>query len=319
MLKGVSFQRRCKGAIRRGKREERCKNPILKDAESDFCKKCSKNEKKVWKKKESSPTRQMIKECMENEIILPNIFAREAFLWQDYKRVYKRKIGEKLFKSSSVDLLKNVPVHWKYILEVITAKRELGDELAAVLILVSDGRIKRSADNCLYMRRSRDSYWIKTDEIEVSEKIMEFRKEILDEADDILDDVLTESKNEKEEKEIQVIIKAVKKAYNFKVKKDTINIFLKEIPQKRGIIFENPIGQRFIDDIIQFTNDEKFYGVTTKKIWEAREKWIKDNSKYNLPSCQTITVFGRIINQNRTWKTETGPHGLLKHLGIRII
>ena len=237
-----------------------------------------------------------------------DLFSRTEFSIHDYYEVYERKKGRKLFRDASSQVLKNLSYHWKFIIEVITASREFPFQMAAILKLASADRAKILGDKTFWVREGSRYGWISSDKEEMICKVKRFNEEFilkcLQFINTLDNDGLDEVKN------------SLKDAFTVKIDTETIKIFLQNIIDKAAIIKENPIGDRFIQDRLEFTEDKKYYGITTSVLFKEREKWMKANPTYPISSYSLIQ-FGRIVTIFKTWETEQSRSNIKHHLGIK--
>ncbi len=313
---------RCKWVLKNGPRLgfrcHRKRAGAHKTGGDEYCDKClTKHTVKVELYKDQnkiSPTLTKMKQEIE-ETKPPNIgtiYTRKEFNIHDYALVYQKKSGMKTINRNSSPEIKALSYHWKFIIEVLTSDQELAVEMAAVLIMACDDRIKRCKEKKFWIRKSNRSCWLASDRDEVLCKLKEFKDEFIVKCLDFV--VLIPMKKARE---IEELSKGLKLSLSRKFEKDVMELFMQNIIDKNFVFQENPIGQKFIDDVLEFTIDRKSYhGITTTLLFKAREKWILDNPQSKLES-YTLIQFGRMVTHFKLWEIDIDRSKIRRHLGIK--
>ncbi len=314
--------RKCQWKIKSGIRIGMlCGNPVaggdLKGGE-DFCREClNKTTLKVKLSDNNiSPTLTRLKtEVEKSPKTYGDLFSRIEFTLEDYYEVYQRKTGQKLIRNHSCPILKNLSYHWKFIIEVITSNKEFLFQMAAILKMASEGRIKILKDKSFWLRESNDFGWMKSDKEECISKVKIFKDAFILTCLNTLHSLpLSEHDNMIE---ITEICDKIKSSFEVKISKEVIDNFLHNIVDKETVLEEHPIGERFMRERLEFTKDNKFHGITTNILAEQREKWIKENPGCNLQSYNSIQL-GKLLSQNKLWETDIGRSRIKRHLGIKL-
>ncbi len=296
---------------------ECCPNKVAPGEE--FCTPCLKKKSVVALDKKVSPTlgkmeQRLEKEKKQGKFDKGDIFSRREFLLQDCIPVYKLKLGKKFFPQSTLPILTKLSDHWKFIIEVITIKRGFEKELAAILMYHSDGRIKKDDNDIIWLRDEKNNPWVKANNKKIIFELDEYKKCLITKCIDMLTSLCEGKKHE----EINYITQKLREALTLKVPSKTVDIFLDKLPEKSSYTEKNLLGQSFIDEVLELTNDDKFYGVTTTKLFEAREKWLKDNDYDHLLSYNNnIRLFGKIVKEHRVWEIDSSSN-TTRHLGVKI-
>ncbi len=273
-------------------------------------------------KKESSEKRddvvsptlsRMRKEIQLNKSSISNdLLSRKEFLLQDYYNVYERKIGDKLITDSSIPVLKKLSDHLKCILEVITSNKEFPFQMAVILKLACENKIEKRGDE-FWINENRNR--VKIGEKEMLIKIKEYREVFFTKCLQIITGLQNDSGDDN--REIVKICNKIKLAFEKKIEPEVIELFLNSIKNTEPIVYENPLGTRFLYESIEFTNDRKFYGVTTPRFMAVREKWITNNPGCSIQSFKAVSVFGKFLKSHKLWDTQLGRCGVTQHLGIK--
>ncbi len=314
---------RCKWVMtngpRMGFRCHRKRAGAIKTGGDEYCNKCLKKltvKVELYKDHNKiSPTLTKIKQEIKDTKFssVGTIYTRQEFNIEDYSLVYQKKFAPKLIHKSSSDEIKAISYHWKFIIEVLSSYKELAVEMAALLIMACDNRIKRCKEKNFWFRKNKLSSWSKSDIKEVLCKLKEFKDEFIIKTLDFITSIQIKKGNE-----IEKLCMEVKPAFQRQIRKDVLELFLQNIIDKDFSPTENPIGQRFIDDVLEFTDDKKsFHGITTSVLYDAREKWIAENRKHEIIPYSLIQ-FGRILTKHKLWETENGRSNIKKHLGIKL-
>ncbi len=281
-----------------------------------YCKEClNKTTLKVKLAAQTvSPTLTRLKDEVEkNPNVHGDLFSRIEFSLADYYEVYMRKTGTKLIRDKSSPALKNLSYHWKFIIEVVTANKEFSFQMAAILKMAIQNRIKVLKDKKFWLLEN--NRWMISNREECILKVKRFKEEFLLKCLDIL----TSLNLSEDDSTIEVldISNKIKTSFETKISKEVIEILLQNIIDKTSTLTEHPLGERFIAERLIFTNDKRYYGITTSILYEAREKWIKEN-----PTCEiqpyNLLQLGRLICTCKLWESEIGAARIRRHLGIKL-
>ncbi len=118
--------------------------------------------------------------------------------------------------------------------------------------------------------------------------------------------------------QIYDIIKLLKSGMKRYIKIDFVKLFIEKISSQKENKYENPIGQKFIDENIEFMNDDKYYGINDQELLNLRENWSVKNPSDNLRSYKNdkLNMFKNFIDIYKTWKS-LKENNIIKYIGIR--
>jgi hypothetical protein len=223
------------------------------------------------------------------------------------------KIEKRLFDDSTPLPLKEISAHWKFIIEVITCKKELLHQCAKILLYFSKDSIKCKGKEIFFKKY----VWNTISQDKLMSELVEIKIVAVTECVKILNN-LRNACGEKGNV-VDMISNKLKQSLSFKISKNFINTLLLLVKRDPNLE-ENLIGDKFINDVIEFTNDKKSYGVTTSILHEAREKWIKNNPEYiniNSYPIDHINNFGKMVQKYKIWETSSVKR-ITVHLGIKL-
>jgi hypothetical protein len=280
-------------------------------------------------KKRISPTLSKLQEKIEKIMIEEEMngfvsFHNDDFQDVDLYNLLFIKNEEKAISSQSDDILQSLSSHWKYILEVITMNKEIPDHMAKILLWKSENRIIRGYGKKFWI--FENDYWKKIDKDVATIYINKLKNEIITDCIYMISDLEEKyTNNLRLLKDTEIIKDKLKTNWTKFIKKNTLVTFIASITNNEfdgydvfDDYYENPIGQLFLDETFEITNDGKYYGITSKKLYDLREEWIKKNPSENIKSYNEneIGIFGKLLKKHKTWPTETGK--ITKHLGIKL-
>jgi hypothetical protein len=300
---------------------KRCPNQIVGGNKN--CNSCLNKSsiKKLLEKKKISPTLTKLKEKidkdMENFEVIEQDISNEEFQDIDLYKVLFDKAEEKIIDSKSDLILNSISSHWKFILETITMRKELSEHLVKVLLWTSNNRIIRGKNKKYWS--SENDYWVEVTKESAIVIINNLKLETIRNCIFMVSSLEEKyPNNSKLRNDIKIIIDKLKNSMSIRIKKDTLNDFISYIIDNNFFGCINPLGQTFLDETFEFTKDNNFYGITSKKIYDLREDWIRRNPSTEITSYKEneIGVFGKMIKEYKTWETEYGK--ITKHLGIKL-
>ena len=286
------------------------KNIFFKEEEMDLLYKYIKENRIYDSEENSSENEEQFEE--EKEDI-------NEFKDVDLNNLLLIKNEEKMIDYTSDYVLQSLSAHWKYILEVITMKKELADHMAKVLFWKSENKIVGVGKKFFILN---NGCWKKIDRDTGEIYINRLKSTLITESLYMLTSLQDKyPNNSKLWYETEKIKDKLKTNYQKFIKNYTLKSFIDLIITENFNISrstENPIGEIFLNETFEFTKDGKFYGVTSKKLYELREEWIKRNPLTKIKSYKEneIGIFGKMVKEHKTWGTETAK--ITKHLGIKI-
>jgi len=332
-----TIKKRCSWVMKRGANKgEKCAKFVDNSGKhgSDlYCTSClSKTtvKKLLLEKKRVSPTltklQEKIEKAMHEEEMcgISNI-QNDEFQDVDLYNLLFEKNEEKLINSQSDEVLQSLSSHWKYILEIVTMKKEYSEYMVKILLWKSNYTLLRGAGKIFWLLQ--EGRWEKIEKETAFDFIDVLKKKIILDCMYFLNELTKNSTNLRLINDVEIIMEKLKTNKNVFVKKDTIKKFLPfiidnkfngEKNEQEEINYENPIGQKFLDETFEILNDDVYYGITGKKLYDLREEWIKQNPTGNIKSYSKneIGIFGKLVKKHKTWKSKSGK--TTKYLGIKL-
>ena len=224
----------------------------------------------------------------------------------------------KIFEECSHNVLLTLPLHIKAIIEIVTSSEKIDEQMLLLEWCIGD-RFKYKNGEFFENKNNID--------IPINREL--FTVNII-KAKHIICGVLINLMNSIKDNNIKVetdinlylqicdIINKLKTAMKVFVKRELIEIFIEKISDKVEINYENPIGQKFIDDTLEFVKDDKFYGINDQELLQLSEQWLLKNPSYNLRSYKSdiLNIFKNFVDIYKTWNS-IKEDGVIKYLGIR--